>query len=47
MIEFVFPLLVYVIGLGYVVMRALQLVIKSTGCVQTYNHEQRIFEGAS
>ena len=36
-----------VVGLGYVVMRALQLVIKSTGDVQTCNHEQRIFEGAS
>ena len=35
------------VGLGYVVMRVLQLVIKSTGGVQTYNHEQRIFEGAS
>ena len=36
-----------VVGLGYVVMRALQLVIKSTGGIQTCNHEQRIFEGAS
>ena len=35
------------VGLDYVVMRALQLVIKSTGGVQTCNHEQQIFEGAS
>ena len=36
-----------VVGVGYVAMKNLQLVIKSTGVVRTCNHEQRIFEGAS